>query len=70
MNAQPTQPPENGDLLDPKGNVWHRSATDRAGEPVYYVDGAPATCPVWMLSTRAELEETFGAPMTAGGDAA
>ncbi|MEC3995075.1 hypothetical protein VSR01_16640 [Actinacidiphila sp. DG2A-62] len=49
--------------MDPKGTVWHRSDTDRAGEPVYYIDGAPASCPSWVMSTRAELEATFGAPM-------
>jgi hypothetical protein len=49
--------------LDPKGTAWHRSDTDRAGEPVYYIDGAPASCPSWVMSTRAELEATFGAPM-------
>lgn len=71
MTAQPTQPPTDGDLLDPNGHIWHRSNTDRAGESLYYIDGAPETCPAWVMSTRAELEATFGAPMTSvGGDTA
>jgi len=58
------------DLMDPNGKTWHRSEHVRNGEPLFYIDGAPASCPVWVMSTEAELAGLFGAPMVhAGGTA-
>jgi hypothetical protein len=61
-------PTASTDLVDPKGKVWHQSDRHtRDGEPLFYIDGAPATCPALVMSTEAELAGLFGAPMTHGG---
>lgn len=72
MTAQPIEKtPTSTDLVDPRGKIWHRSEKRRLnGEALYYIDGAPATCPAHVMSTEAELAGLFGAPMRAVDGAA
>jgi hypothetical protein len=70
LTAQPIETPTSTDLVDPNGRTWHASGRTRDGEPLYFIDGAPATCPTFVMSTEAELTESFGAPMTPAGGAA
>lgn len=72
MTAQPIEKPATStDLVDPNGKTWHESELHRRGdEALYFIDGAPATCPAWVMSTEAELVALFGAPMTHVGGAA
>lgn len=63
MTAQPIETPTSTDLVDPNGKTWHQSERTRDGQPLFYIDGAPATCPAWVMSTEAELVGLFGAPM-------
>lgn len=63
--------PTSTDLVDPNGKTWHQSEVHtRGGVPLFYIDGAPASCPAWVMSTEAELVGLFGAPMTRVGGAA
>lgn len=66
MTAQPIEKPTTStDLVDPNGKTWHESELHtRDGKPLFYIDGAPVTCPAWVMSTEAELVALFGAPMT------
>lgn len=56
-------------LIDPRGVLWHRAESTRDGEALYVIDGVdPATVRSWVMSTRAQLEDLFGAPMREAGD--
>lgn len=57
-------------LVDPRGVLWHRAEPTRDGEALYVIAGVdPATVRTWVMSTRAQLEDLFGAPMREAGDA-
>lgn len=50
-----------GDLVAPNGKVWRATEHRRNGAVLYVIDGIdPAQCPRLAMSTRMELEATFG----------
>lgn len=64
LSTQPIETSTSTDLVDPNGKTWHQAEHRRNGEPLFYIDGASATCPAWVMSTEAELVGIFGEPMT------